>query len=375
MVRMDKQYANALKQVTGSKLVVELRNIITGITEEDWQRTRDRGCYLVLENIGRVEDLAQQELLITKMLANNPKPSSGVRRALVECWTPLRLPAKEVRRMLIEILPLDKISKIMRNIADDEPWHSDMAEELISYFLEHDRYEEAIALTHQYAQDQIPDLLDNMVKRLIHRPPVESKFVELDTGYAEELTAQEIQNNLLPTVVEYAVNYKAKKPLVTLRASAVLHCGNRLRPHHMLPAAVLLEDIEWQETATERVCALLTGYGGESYWYGLARDAFELVKDERLARHRGPLFASIMNGRIKSVYHHFEYMRIAAEMAVYFERHDWQGQCYTLAVHELQSGTYDRIAYEALEILALVHEASRQKIASTTRPPEKFILR
>lgn len=375
MTRMDKQYGNALRKLVDSQLVDELNSIIQGIAEENWQRTRDRGCYLILENISRVEDSIQQELIITKMFANNLRPSNGVRQVLTEQWNPLQLPTKDVRRVLIEVLPLDKVSKMMRNIANDEPWHSDMAEELIAYFLEHDRYEEAITLTHQYAQDRIPDLLDNMVKRLIHRPPAQSKFIELDDEYAQELTAQEIHNNLLPTVVEYAINYQAKKPLATLRASAVLNYGNKLRPHHILPAAILLGDFEWQETAITSVITLLTGYGGEPYWFNLTRDAFELVKDEWFACHRGPLFAGIMSGRIRSIYHEFEYVRIICEMAVYFGRHDWQGQCYTLAIRELQSGAYDRIAYEALEILAAVHEASRQKIASTTRPPEKFILR
>jgi len=104
MAVMDQRYGKQLRNFSDSQLTGELREVLDTIKEELNQRTRDRGCYLILENIRRVPE-TDQEGLLKNMLEANPNPSRGVREKLLFWyrffWEPKETPAAPILATLI----------------------------------------------------------------------------------------------------------------------------------------------------------------------------------------------------------------------------------------------------------------------------------
>ena len=116
----------------------------------------------------------------------------------------------------------------------------------------------------------------------------------------------------------------------------------------------------------------------ESYDYRLAQQAFDLVKEDRFAGYCQRLFTAIYNGHIvprRSDFYEASFLKLLAKMAVHFENKAWQDQVHRAAMKQMPNGIYGHTAYEAFVVLAPVHEASQQTIASTPRPEYRMVLR
>lgn len=396
MVVMDKKYAKELNCLSGPGLTAELHEVIStiqGVSGGFDQRTRDRGCYLVLENIGRAPE-ADQEGLIRGMLEANPNPSRGVQSGLTG-WKPTRIPSSATLAAIAGAIGGDLV-ECLKNVQQGE-MSDDLFGEIETTLIAQDKHDVAAVLAVVYAPSRLSWLTDQMMARAIEMcreeahaeaTTIKKSIEEWNKTSEEEMAIIRGQPNafqigsrrerLFRNAVNLSIKYKTGEALARMRSSAELNHGDDLYYPDFVDASVIVGEEEWLEAAIQRVIKLMQTEHLESYDYRLAQQAFDLVKEDRFAGYRQQLFTAIYNGHVvprRSDFYEASFLKLLAEMAVHFENKVWQDQVHREAMKQMPNGRYGHTAYEAFIVLAPVHEASQQTIASTPRPEYVMVLR
>lgn len=181
---------------------------------------------------------------------------------------------------------------------------------------------------------------------------------------------------LIGLCIDLSIQHQIKPALQLIRSNAKLHYGNTMILSRMMSCAMVLEDTAWQENFLQR----LLDVHSFSDHNECTVQAIELVKRDQFSPYRDQLFNAIYRCHIvpergRGNFYQACFLKVLAQMAVYFKNVDWQDRVYRHTMKQVPNGSYGHTAYEALIILAPVHEASRKTIASTPRPEFKFILR
>lgn len=394
MVVMDKKYAKQLGGLSGSELAAELREVVNTIGETSGgfdQRTRDRGCYLVLENIGRAPE-ADREGLIRGMLEANPNPSRGVQFRLTG-WKPTRMPSAATLAAIAGAIGGGLI-ECLNNVQ-----HGEMSEDLFgeveTTLVEQDKHDIAVLLAAIYAPNRMSRLTDQMMARVIEMCHEEAhaeattvkKSIEEWRKTPEEEMAV-IQNQPSPwrikskrerlfhSAVSLSIKHKTGGALARMRSSVELNHGDDLYYPDFIDAAVIVGEEKWLEAAIQRVIKRMQTQHLESYDYRLAQQAFDLIKEDRFAGYRQQLFDAIYQGHIVPPRSYsVSFLELLAEMAVHFENKAWQDQVHRAAMKQMPNGIHAYTTYKAFIVLAPVHEASQQTLTSTPRPEFRVVFR
>jgi hypothetical protein len=396
MVVMDKKYAKHLGCLSGPELTTELYKVVDTIRETSGgfdQRTRDRGCYLVLENIGRVPE-ADQKALIRGMLEANQNPSRGVQSGLTS-WKPTRMPSAATLAVIAGSIG-GSLIECLKNVRHGE-MSDDLFGEIEAILVEQDKHDVAAILAAVYAPSRLSRLADQMMMRAIEMcheethaeaVTVKKSIEEWNKTSEEEMAiirsqpdARQIKSRrerLFRNAVSLSIKHKTGEALARMRNSAELNHGDGLYDPDFVDAAVIVGEEKWLEAAIQRVIKLMQSEHLEDYDYRLAQQAFDLVKEDRFAGYRQQLFSAIYRDHIvpaRSCFYETSFLRLLAEMAVYFENKAWQDQVHGTAMKQMPNGIYGYTAYEAFIILAPVHETSQRTLASTPRPQYRLVLR
>lgn len=364
---LSKKHGEKIKKITGNKLLDELNSIIEIMKTEEWKRSLDRASYIILQNISRLEDSQQQEDLIVKMLDLNKYPSKGVIESLAN-WQPVKIPKKLLRKRLSCVLSLEQLLFFFKKSVG-ETWEIELIEEFKDYFVEQDKFKEAIFLleklgkSEKYKQNEISTLIEQMVEKAILKRKQEISE-NIDKNESETL------EYFIQDVVQYSIKYKLRMCLIKIRNNDELCYGDTIYSWFVLPAAIISGEKKWIEKGLENEIAILQGAGNDHSNLAMMLD---VIKNEEFKNFRRLVFDALIKS-IKGTYHKVWNLKRAAEIAVYYNNPKWQMQCYNIALGELKK-IYDWIAYEALEIMAPYHDLSKEKIASIEKPKEKIVLR
>jgi hypothetical protein len=395
MLSLDKKYAKMLNGLSGSQLTDELRQVVATIKSNSGsffdQRTRDRGSYLVLENLGRVPEADQEELL-KSMLEANPKPSRGVLSHLMG-WKPKKMPAAVTLAAIAGVIGTG-FTECLKQVQDGA-MSPDLFHEIEKILVAQDNLETAAYLAEKFTPERLPDLVDLMMAQVIdmvhQEADIEATNARKSMEEWDEMPPEEVatimskpsafqiksrREKLAHTAVDLSIKHKIKAPLARMRGSAELNYGNDLYVYSLVPAAVIHDDPTWHELAIQKVIedGIITDRA-----YELAELAFGLVKQDRFANYRQQLFNAVYRGRItnppNSTWYQVKFLELLAEMAVYFQNKLWQDQVYRAAMREIPKGLYGHSAYDAIEVLAPVHPDAQRIKETMPRPVYRIVLR
>jgi hypothetical protein len=386
IVDFSKEFGKKLKKLTGQQLVVELRRVVSTIKQCE-QRTRDRGCYLILESLGKVETQQAQEELIVDMLNANPEPSKGVRQQLA-WWKPTSMPSvpaivacisalgvSEFCERTLDMPSLRALERYART-GDEEDrivppsWPDDTFQAAKKALLEQKQYDQAALLAERFAPQELEALTDLVMQQAVQLREQELAY---DTSKGWDHHAwQRAREGYVHLCVKLATTHRLKAPLVRLRSTDNLNRGEDVYYADKMSISVILNDKEWQQKALQDHLKMVEGVDVGSNLYRLSEQSFELVKQEEFAAYRQQLFSKIVTYKVERG--DPWYVKILAEMAVHFNNAAWQEQVYKLTMKHLK-GSYGHSVYEALGILAPVHQAAKQTLETTPRPEFVMVLR
>lgn len=177
--------------------------------------------------------------------------------------------------------------------------------------------------------------------------------------------------------VDQAIKHRLKSMLVLVRTSPVLRHGNGMLLECVIAAANILDDMSWKEEFLQR---LVRGMRKEHHAdynrknTALVEQAFELTKQEQFSAYGQQLFDVIINTTLRVFSHQAGWLRLLAEVAVNHNQSAWQDTVYQKAKGYLRSEVDRYNAYQAIKVLAPVHEAARQTIATTPEPEYRMFL-
>lgn len=399
MFSLDKKYARMLNGLSGTQLTEELRKVIAEIkggTYHD-QRTADRGSYLILENLGRVPD-ADQEELIRGMLEANPNPSRGVQSNL-KGWRPKKMPAANTLAVIAGVIGVG-LAECLGSVQDGA-MSLELFNEIEKTLVAQDKLDTAAQLAGTFAPGRVADLTDRLMARVIemfseevHAEATATKMSLEEWSEWEKSASEEeraavhnqpnafrikcSRDRLFRSAVSLSIKHKTAAALARMRSSAELNHGDDLYHSDFVDAAVIVGDEKWLEAAIQHVIKLMRAQPCQGYDYRLAEQAFELVKEARFAGYGLQLFEAIYYGHIsvqRGEYYEASFLKLLAEMAVHFQNASLQDRVYRAAMKEIPKGSYGHTAYEAIIVLAPVHEASRRTTETTPQPEWRMVLR
>ena len=337
----SREYGKRLGCLSGAELTAELRQTIETMSGAD-QRTRDRGSYLILENLDRTPEEDREGLLRT-MFEANPNPSHGVRSRFD--WKPTKMPDSSATTFaIVRAMGADYLIERVRNIQA-----------------------KGFALAKRAAL-----LIDDALE-----------LRKREAGAAGSITGMQLESRRKKSVrdaIRLSIKYKMSSRLAQMCDTGLLNLkgDEYISAKDIFSIGTLLEDEVWLTAGIERAIDLMAGVGLESDWYALAERAFELVREDRFASYRQKLFSATYSGRIIPRVHDYydaSYLKLLAQMAVHFQNVGWQNQVYVAAMRQMPDKTFAYEAYDAFPILAPVHEKSREAMEKIPRPAFKFVLR
>ena len=285
MRNLNKQYASSLKKLQGAELTEELTGITTEM-ENNLQRTRDRGSYLVLEHINRVPE-EDQENLIGSILKANPYPSRGVKSSL-SSWAPKTIPSFEVAIALIQITGCDFVN----HLATQKTQQKD-----------------------EMSKSLAPKLANELILKSLRllQKQKEQRGVDLHGIVAIF--------RYLTSSVALSVEFGITATLTNLHELNLLH--KYIDPAQLIPAVVKLNNLELQEIAIKQAIKSITT---RDIHCAVIEATFELVKQDRFSKYRDELFQAVYTGWIHPVFYNERNLILAAEMARYFKNNAWEEQ-------------------------------------------------
>ncbi len=375
MIPLDKQFAKQLKRLSGPELVTELNNIINSMSEEPGsflvQRARDRGSYLILENIRRVPDDQKGEVLM-RMLEANPQPSRGVQAAFEGVTYSLdkstQLPPAVIAAMAIGIGTHPTINYLKRTGG----LSFETFLEIEKIFVDRDKPEMLARLADVF----FPNLVAAFTFQMIVKADKEMTAVldRIDGGKSQFGDDYEIEKieKYAAHAAELAVKHEANITLARLKESNLLDQGDKLYWPTLAQAALLLDDVEWGEVAIKQVIDVMRkGWcEDEPAVYAAAR----MTLKPELQKYVPTLWTAIqVNGAEKYRSDTITRLRVMARYAI--DLRDEKKQTWvTNRARQLLSSAVGYSSYGILEMLAPFNALAKTEVEGTPRPEWRLIL-
>ena len=361
---MGQKYAKMLSKLEGDELIGEIRNIISNISM--------RGCYLILENIGRVPS-EDQEGLIFEMLKASPDLSKGVQNNLVSCYRPKHLPRAETIVAICKSLRYaENFLDWIRSFKSGEIYEvlSDLVEKLLAEEL----YSFAAVLAEEYSLPRLSKIVDLMIKKVVELKEKNKALLPGDYAFFSQTKETE---RLLWKALHYSVEYQLSSPLLQIRSSATLNYGRDLKCSDFVAAAIISEDEEWIKEALQTAVKSLRDKNSWGFEYEAVELLFQVLKQERFAESREKIFDLFYSRYIWNTDVHptiCKYLILLAHSALHFKNQEWMEKIFDAALKVFNKESLGHEAYEVFIILAEAHEKAKDFINNNPRPEWKFVL-